>query len=51
MISYQDLQGVRVCLGLEAGGNCIDADLDGNGFVTNQDWLAVGRAIGSVCTE
>jgi hypothetical protein len=51
IISYLDLQGIRICLGLEARGNCMDADVDGNGFVTSQDWLLAGRAVGSVCTQ
>jgi len=51
LISYQDLQGIRSCLSLEARGNCIDADLDGNGFVTSLDWLAAGRSVGAACIQ
>jgi hypothetical protein len=51
LISYQDLQVIRTCLSLEAEGACIDADLDGNCFVTNQDWLAAGRSIGAACSQ
>jgi hypothetical protein len=51
LISYADLQGIKACLGLEARGNCIDADLDGNGWVANTDWLIAGRQLGATCSN
>ena len=49
VISYLDFSSARRCFGFPAEGACTLADLDGNGFVSVNDLIRIGRSIGQTC--
>lgn len=51
IVSSSDWSRVKDCLGLLAQGSCVDADFDGNGNVTINDWTLTGQAIGTTCSN
>ena len=46
VISWPDIYAVKSCLGLLPQGNCTYADLDGSGFITNNDLILVNQKFG-----
>lgn len=50
VISWMDLSRVRNCIGLYAEGACVDADVDGDSYVTSRDWILCGRSLGTTCS-